>query len=235
MQEEKNQTIQILVVEDDPQTAAMLRRALAFEGYRVVVAGSGPAGLHNARDEPPDLVILDWMLPGIDGLEVCRRLRHGDPELPILMLTARAEVHHRVRGLREGADDYLTKPFDLDELLARIQALLRRTRQQIRHGVLRFDDIRLDPTARQIWRGSHELILSTREFDLLELLMRHPGQVLARESILQSVWQFDFGGQTNVVDVYIGYLRQKLEANGGGRVIQTVRGIGFVLREGSSA
>jgi two-component system response regulator MprA len=174
------------------------------------------------------------MLPGLDGLEVCRRLRQGDPDLPILMLTARTEVHERVRGLREGADDYLTKPFDLDELLARIQALLRRAHHQARHETLRFGDVRLDPAARQVWRGDHELILSTREFDLLELLMRHPRQVLPRDSILQAVWQFDFGGQTNVVDVYIGYLRQKLEAGGGERLIHTVRGIGFVLREGSS-
>ncbi len=222
----------VLVVEDDVQTASMLQRALTYEGYRVTIAADGPSALQVALQQAPDLVILDWMLPGLDGLEVCRRLRSADETLPILMLTARDEVDDRVRGLQGGADDYVPKPFALGELLARIQALLRRAGHATRtEPALRVADLQLDPSTRQVWRGGHEIMLSPREFDLLELLMRHPRQVLTRERILDVIWQFDFGGQTNVVDVYIGYLRQKLEAHGGERLIQTVRGVGFVLRE----
>lgn len=222
----------LLVVEDDPQTATMLQRALAYEGYRVMLAADGPSALQLALQQPPDLVVLDWMLPGLDGLEVCRRLRSADETLPILMLTARDEIDDRVQGLKGGADDYVPKPFALDELLARIQALLRRAGRSPKvAAVLRFVDLTLDPSTRQVWRDGHEITLSPREFDLLELLMRHPRQVLTRERILDAIWQYDFGGQTNVVDVYIGYLRQKLEAHGGERLIQTVRGVGFALRE----
>jgi two-component system response regulator MprA len=223
---------QVLVVEDDPQTAAMLQRALVYEGYRVTVAADGPSALQIALRQTPDLVVLDWMLPGLDGLEVCRRLRTADEALPILMLTAREEIADRVRGLQGGADDYVAKPFALDELLARIQALLRRAGASAKAAqILRFADLQLDPAARQVWRDGREITLSPREFDLLDLLMRHPGHVLSRERILDTIWNYDFGGQTNVVDVYIGYLRQKLEAWGGARLIQTVRGVGFVLRE----
>ncbi len=219
----------ILVIEDDPAILAMLRRGLAYEGYLVDTAVDGRSGLMVARDNHPDLVILDWMLPGMDGLEVCHRLRTGG-EVPILMLTAKDTVQDRIQGLDAGADDYLVKPFNLDELLARIRALLRRT-QVKRIPILTFSDLKLDTGSRQASRGERLISLTAKEYELLDLFLRHPRQVLTREMIFDRVWGYDFGGQSNVLEVYIRYLRQKLEEGDEIRLIQTVRGVGYVMRE----
>jgi two-component system response regulator MprA len=224
----------VLVVDDDPKILSLLRRGLSFEGYQVTTAEDGLAALTVARDEPPDLVVLDVMMPGLDGLEVCRRLRAGAEEVPILMLTARDTVPDRVAGLDAGADDYLVKPFAFDELLARVRALLRRARPEEREsiGVLRFADVELNPASREATRRGQAVGLTAREFDLLELFLRNPRIVLTRETIFERVWGSDFLGETNVIDVHVKALRDKLEAGGGGRVIQTVRGVGYALREG---
>jgi two-component system response regulator MprA len=219
----------ILVIEDDPAILKLLRRGLAYEGYLVDTATDGRSGLLMARDNRPDLVVLDWMLPGMDGLEVCHRIRIGS-EVPILMLTAKDTIQDRVEGLDAGADDYLVKPFNLDELLARIRALLRRT-QVKRIPVLEFLDLSLDTGSRQASRGGRIISLTAKEYELLDLFMRHPRQVLTREVIFDRVWGYDFGGQSNVLEVYIRYLRQKLEEEGEPRLIQTVRGVGYVMRE----
>jgi two-component system response regulator MprA len=182
-----------------------------------------------ARDHTPDLVILDWMLPGMDGLDVCHRLRTGG-SIPILMLTAKDTVQDRVQGLDAGADDYMVKPFNLDELLARVRALLRRTQPE-RIPVLKFADLALDTGSRQASRGNRVVSLTAKEYELLELFMRHPKQVMTREVIFDRVWGYDFGGESNVLEVYIRYLRQKLEADNEPRLIHTVRGVGYVLRE----
>ncbi len=220
----------ILVIEDEERIADFLRRGLTFEGYKVLVAANGPTGLNVARDQPPDLVILDWMLPGLDGLEVCRRLRAAG-STPILMLTAKDSVPDRVTGLDAGADDYLVKPFAFDELMARIRALLRRAKPAETGEALRFADLTLDPAGREARRGERRLDLTAKEFDLLELFMRHPRQVLTREIIYDRIWGYDFGGESNIIEVYIRYLRQKTEAGGEPRLIQTVRSVGYVLRE----
>jgi two-component system response regulator MprA len=220
----------ILVIEDDERIADFLRRGLTFEGYKVQVAADGHTGLNIARDQPPDLAILDIMLPGIDGLEVCRRLRAAS-SLPILMLTAKDTVADRVTGLDVGADDYLVKPFAFDELLARIRALLRRSKPADTNEIIKFADLTLDPDARQVRRGERRLDLTAKEFDLLELFMRHPRQVLTREVIYDRIWGYDFGGESNIIEVYVRYLRQKTESEGEPRLIQTVRGVGYVLRE----
>jgi len=219
----------ILVIEDDEAILRFLRRGLAYEGYVVDTAPDGQSGLIMARDHPPDLVVLDWMLPGLDGLEVCRRLRGGGP-VPILMLTAKDSIHDRVQGLDAGADDYMVKPFDLDELLARIRALLRRV-QPNRPKVLRFADMSLDTGTRQASRNDRVISLTAKEYELLELFLRHPRQVLTRDMIFDHVWGYDFGGESNIIEVYVRYLRQKLEANSEPRLIHTVRGMGYVLRE----
>jgi two-component system, OmpR family, response regulator MprA len=219
----------ILVVDDDPKITSALRRALAYEGYNVAVAGDGPSALQQARERLPDLVILDWMLPGMNGIEVLQRLHAGGAP-PVLMLTARDEVDDRVRGLDSGADDYLVKPFALDELLARVRALLRRQDAQSPE-VLQFADLALDLGSREARRSGRSISLSPREFDLLLYLMRHPRQVLTRERILDNVWGYDFVGDANVLDVYIGYLRQKLESESEPRLIHTMRGVGYVLRD----
>jgi two-component system response regulator MprA len=202
---------------------------LAYEGYIVDTATDGQSGLTLARDHPPDLVVLDLMLPGIDGLEVCRRLRAGGP-VPILMLTAKDSIHDRVQGLDAGADDYLVKPFDHDELLARIRALLRRA-QPNRPKVLRFSDLSLDTGTRQAARGDRIISLTAKEYELLDLFLRHPRQVLTRDMIFDHVWGYDFGGESNIIEVYVRYLRQKLELGQEARLIHTVRGMGYVLRE----
>jgi len=220
----------ILVVDDDARLAASLRRALAYEGHAVEVSADGPAALVAARDRPPDLVVLDVMLPGLDGVEVCRRLRAGS-DLPILMLTARDAISDRVAGLDAGADDYLSKPFALEELLARLRALLRRTGTGESQGVLRFADLTLDPTTYEARRGDRVIETTRTEYALLELLMQHPRQVLTRATIFERVWGYDFGYASNSLDVYIGYLRRKTEAGGEPRLIHTKRGIGYVLRE----
>ncbi len=219
----------ILVVEDEAKIADFLRRGLAYEGYRVEVAYDGQEGLDKARDNLPDLVILDIMLPGIDGLEVCRRLREGS-DVPIIMLTAKDTVPDRVAGLDSGADDYLVKPFALDELLARIRALLRR-RQPVVQETLRFADLTLNTATREVWRGDRLIELTAKEYDLLELFVRNPRQVLTRDIIYERIWGYDFGGESNIIEVYIRYLRAKLEAAGEPRLIQTVRGVGYALRE----
>lgn len=219
----------ILIIEDDQAILKLLQRSLAYEGYTVDTATDGRTGLILARDHNPDLVILDWMLPGMDGLEVCHRLRTGG-SLPILMLTAKDTVQDRVQGLDAGADDYLVKPFNLDEVLARIRALLRRTQPE-RVPVLKFADLSLDTGSRQASRGSRLVSLTAKEYELLELFLRHPKQVLTREVIFDRVWGYDFGGESNVLEVYIRYLRQKLEAENEARLIHTVRGVGYVLRE----
>ena len=220
----------ILVVDDDPRISASLRRALIYEGYAVAVAADGPAALVTAREQPPDLVVLDLMLPGLDGVEVCRRLRAAG-DVAILMLTARDATADRVRGLDSGADDYLTKPFATDELLARIRALLRRVRPHDgADGLLRFEDLALDEAAREVRRGERPLALTALEFDLLACFVRHPRQVLSREQLLDAVWGADAVITNNAVDVYVGYLRSKLEAGGEPRLLQTVRGVGYVLR-----
>lgn len=219
----------ILIIEDDEGIVRVLRRALSYEGYTVDTALDGENGLHMARDHHPDLVILDLMLPGMDGIEVCQRLRSGG-STPILMLTAKDAVQDRVQGLDAGADDYMTKPFELDELLARLRALLRRT-QLDRAPVLSFADLVLDTSTRQASRKDRVIPLTAKEYDLLELFLRHPRQVLTREMIFDRVWGYDFGGESNVLDVYIRYLRQKLESEGEMRLIHTVRGVGYVVRD----
>jgi two-component system response regulator MprA len=218
----------ILVVDDDARIAASLRRALLYEGYEVATAADGPAALASARARPPDLVVLDIMLPGLDGMEVCRRLRRED-NVPILMLTALDATADRVQGLDTGADDYLTKPFAYEELLARVRALLRR-RDPKTVQTLRCADLTLEPETREVRRGDRALTLTALEFDLLHHFLRHPRQVLSRERLLDAVWGDEVAVTPNAVDVYVGYLRQKLEANGEPRLLQTVRGVGYVLR-----
>jgi len=219
----------ILIIEDDDQILKILRRSLVYEGYQVGTAADGEEGLNQLRDNKPALVILDWMLPGMDGLEVCRRIRELGNQ-PVLMLTAKDTLEDRVQGLDAGADDYLIKPFELDELLARIRALLRRTQVE-RAPILTFGDLSLDTSTRQATRKSRVIMLTAKEYDLLEMFMRHPRQVLTREIIFDRVWGYDFGGESNVLDVYIRYLRQKLEGEGEVRLIHTVRSVGYVMRE----
>lgn len=219
----------ILVVEDDSRIAAAVRRALIYDGYDVRIAPDGPAALASALERLPDLVLLDVMLPGLDGLEVCRRLR-ADGDVPIIMLTAKDATTDRVAGLDNGADDYLTKPFAYEELLARVRALLRRSGQR-REDALRFADIEMRAGAREVRRGARPLVLTALEFDLLHHFLRNPRQVLSREQLLEAVWGFASAATSNVVDVYVGYLRQKLEQAGEPRIIQTVRGVGYALRD----
>jgi two-component system response regulator MprA len=220
----------ILIIEDDQAILKILQRGLAYEGYTVDTATEGRTGLMLAREHQPDLVILDWMLPGMDGLEVCHRMRTASGSVPILMLTAKDAVQDRIQGLDAGADDYMVKPFNLDELLARVRALLRRT-QPDRVPVLKFADLTLDTGSRQASRDTRLVQLTAKEYELLELFMRHPKQVLTREVIFDRVWGYDFGGESNVLEVYIRYLRQKLEEGGEVRLIHTVRGVGYVMRE----
>jgi len=219
----------VLLIEDEEKIADFISQSLAKEGYHVDVALDGATGLSKARHLHFDLIILDLMLPDIEGLDVCRQLREIS-EVPILILTAREAVAHRVAGLDAGADDYLVKPFALEELLARIRALFRR-RQPRRVRTLRFSDLELDTISRRVRRGEREIELTPKEHDLLELFLLHPDQVLTREIIYDRVWGYDFGGESNIIEVYIRYLRSKLEEGGEPRLIQTVRGVGYVLRE----
>ncbi len=226
-----NCDMSILVVDDEPAVRDSLRRALGLEGYEVELAADGEQALERLALEPqPEAVILDILMPGIDGLEVCRRLRQSGSVLPVLMLTARAEVDSRVAGLDAGADDYLPKPFALAELLARLRALLRRAANGS-SDILRFTDLELDPGTREVTRGGRPIELTRTEFSLLELFLRNPRQVLTRSIIFERVWGFDFGPTSNSLDVYIGYLRRKTEADGDTRLIHTVRGVGYALRE----
>ena len=222
--------MRVLVVDDDPAVSGALNRALRLEGYEVSVAVDGPLALEEIAIRPPDAVILDIGLPTIDGLDVCRRLRAADNDTPVLMLTARDAINDRVQGLDAGADDYLVKPFALAELLARLRALLRR-RPEDSGEVLRFADLSLDPVTREARRGDRQFTLTRIEFDLLELLLRHPRQVLTRELILDRVWGYTFDSGTNSLAVYVGYLRRKTEAGDEPRLIHTARGVGYVLRE----
>jgi two-component system response regulator MprA len=219
----------VLVVDDDSRIASALRRALIYEGYQVEVAPDGQLALQRARERMPDLAILDVMLPGLDGIEVCRRLR-AEGDVPILMLTARDGTADRVKGLDSGADDYLVKPFAYEELLARVRALLRRHGPRQRK-VLRYADLTMDIGMHEVKRGEDRISLTAKEFDLLQHFLRNPNQVLRREQLLDAVWGYDFGATSNVVDVYVGYLRTKLEDGGRPRLLQTVRGVGYVLRE----
>jgi two-component system response regulator MprA len=220
----------LLLIEDDAKIADFVRRGLIYEGFNVEVAPDGESGLAAARDRPPDLVILDWMLPGLDGLEVLRRLRAAD-DTPVLMLTAKDSVSDRVQGLEAGADDYLVKPFHFEELLARVRAMLRRRAAEPEPSVLRFGDLELNTSTRQARRDNRIVDLTAKEYELLEYFLRHPRQVLTREQIYDRVWGYDFGGESNIIEVYVRYLRGKLEAGGESRLIQTIRGVGYALRE----
>ncbi|MBL1137347.1 MAG: response regulator transcription factor [Chloroflexi bacterium] len=220
----------ILVIDDDPSVTDLLRRGLTYEGYLVSVAQSGEEGIAIAREHLPDLVILDIMMPGLDGLEVLRRLHTADDGLPILFLTAKDAPEDQIKGLEAGAEDYIVKPFTFEVLLARVHVLLRR-RQPEHLKVLRFANLTLDIGAHTVWRGDHAITLTSLEFKLLQIFMEHPQQVLSKEIVLERVWNYDFGGNANIVEVYVKQLRQKLEANGEARLIHTIRGVGYVLRE----
>ena len=223
--------MKILVVDDERAVRESLRRALELEGYEIELADDGLQALAALEDGgEPDAMILDVLMPGMDGLEVCRRVRREGSRMPVLMLTARVEVENRVAGLDAGADDYVTKPFALEELLARVRALLRRTTDE-EGEVVRFANLELDPTTREVTRGGRPIELTRTEFSLLELFMRNPRQVLTRTIIFERVWGYDFGYASNSLDVYIGYLRRKTEADGEPRLIHTVRGVGYALRE----
>ncbi len=220
----------ILLVEDDPKLAEFVALELSLEGYQVTIANTGIEGLSIARETSPDLLILDWMLPGISGLDLCMRLRKTGIQVPIIMLTAKDEIPDRVMGLNSGADDYVTKPFSMEELLARINARLRRT-QIAESDQLAFEDVRLSSLTREVYRGDQLIELTAKEFDLLEFLLRHPRQVMKRDQILEEVWGYEFMGESNIIEVYIRALRLKLESNTPKRIIHTIRGVGYVLRE----
>jgi two-component system response regulator MprA len=222
----------ILVIDDDPKLLKMLQRTLVYEGYNVLTAANGLDGLALVDDQHPDLLIVDWMMPKMDGLTFIRRLRADEDKTMILMLTARDAVENRVDGLESGADDYLVKPFAPAELVARIHTLLRRIEPKQEGQVVSYLDVLLDPTTHEARRGEQPLTLTVTEFNLLHLFLRHPRRVLERAQILHEIWGYDFNGDDNVLEIYISYLRKKLEAGGGSRLIQTVRGVGYVLREG---
>jgi two-component system response regulator MprA len=223
--------MRVLVVDDDPAVRESLRRSLAFNGYQVELADDGEHALRKVAATHPDVVVLDVMMPRMDGLAACRALRAAGDDVPVLMLTARDEVSDRVAGLDAGADDYLPKPFALEELLARLRALLRRIGPSETGTVLRLADLSLDPVSRDVIRGERSLRLTRTEFALLELFLHHPRQVLTRERILDEVWGYDFATSANSLEVYVGYLRRKTEADGEPRLIHTVRGVGYVARE----
>ncbi|WP_241385465.1 response regulator transcription factor [Rhodococcus sp. CH91] len=226
--------MRILVVDDDRAVRESLRRSLSFNGYTVDLATDGQDALEQVAASRPDAMVLDVMMPRVDGLEVCRRLRSTGDDLPILVLTARDSVSERVAGLDAGADDYLPKPFALEELLARLRALLRRAvpdPDASADEVLRFEDLSLDPATREVTRGDRQISLTRTEFALMEMLMANPRRVLTRSRILEEVWGYDFPTSGNALEVYVGYLRRKTEAGGEPRLIHTVRGVGYVLRE----
>jgi two-component system response regulator MprA len=227
--------VRVLVVDDDRAVRESLRRSLSFNGYSVVLATDGVEALESIGADRPDALILDVMMPRLDGLEVCRQLRSTGDDLPILVLTARDSVSERVAGLDAGADDYLPKPFALEELLARVRALLRRTTSEVavESSPMSFTDLTLDPLTREVARGDRQISLTRTEFALLEMLIANPRRVLTRSRILEEVWGFDFPTSGNALEVYIGYLRRKTEAEGESRLIYTVRGVGYVLRESS--
>lgn len=221
----------VLIVDDDPKLLKMLQRTLTYEGMNVLTASNGLEALEQVDAHAPDLLILDWMMPKMDGLSLLQQLRAEKNKAPVLMLTARDAIENRVEGLESGADDYLVKPFAPAELVARVHALLRRVQPEVSDQPLAYADLRLEPLTREAWRGATRLQLTVTEFNLLALFLRHPRQVLERGRILREVWGYDFGGDDNVLEIYVGYLRRKLEAGGQPRLIQTVRGVGYVLRE----
>jgi DNA-binding response OmpR family regulator len=220
----------ILLVEDEVPLARFIELELSAEGYQISVAHDGITGLTLARESKPDLAILDWMLPGLSGLELCRRLRATGNKIPVILLTAKDEVGDRVAGLDAGADDYVVKPFSIEELLARIRAHLRRTNEP-NSDLLQFEDLSLNRSTREVFRGQRLIELTAKEFDLLEYLLNHPRQVLTRDQILEKVWGYDFMGDSNIIEVYVRYLRLKLEDNSEKRLIHTIRGVGYTLRE----
>ncbi|SFE17215.1 two-component system, OmpR family, response regulator MprA [Paenibacillus catalpae] len=223
----------IMVVDDDDKITSLLRRSLAFEGYEVTTASNGMEGLKLLLTADPDMLILDVMMPQVDGWEVCRRVREGGSTVPILMLTAKDDISDRVKGLDAGADDYLIKPFALEELLARVRALLRRKSDKMddsSSNKIVFDDLALDLDSREAIRSGRRIELTAKEYDLLLLFMQNPRRVLTRDAIMEKIWGYDFSGESNVLEVYIAMLRQKLEEGGAKRIIQTVRGTGYVLR-----
>ena len=221
----------VLVIDDDPKLLKMLQRTLTYESLNVFTASNGLEALPIVQAQKPDLIIVDWMMPKMDGVTFIQRLRDEENKTMVLMLTARDAIEDRVDGLESGADDYLVKPFAPAELVARVHAMLRRVEAKPENQKVAYADITLDPSTREAKRGDIELNLTVTEFNLLHMLLRHPRQVLERRQILNDVWGYDFGGDDNVLEIYVGYLRKKLEAGGGSRVIQTVRGIGYVLRE----
>ena len=223
--------MRVLVVDDEPAVREVLERILRVEGFEVALAGDGREAVRSQALAPADAVLLDVLMPGLDGLEVCRRMRDTGDRTPVLMLTAREAVGDRVAGLEAGADDYLSKPFALEELLARLRALLRRSGWADQRRALQFDDLELDPIAHEVRRGERLIELTRTEFLLLELFLHHPRQVLTREQIFDRVWGYDFGYGSNSLDVYISYLRKKTEAGGAPRLIHTIRGVGYALRE----
>ncbi len=223
-------TAHILLVEDEIKLARFVELELESEGYRVSVVHDGMSGLSLARESEPDLAILDWMLPGLTGVELCRRLRATGSKIPVILLTARDEVGDRVTGLDAGADDYLVKPFSIEELLARIRAHLRRT-QETDTDLLQFEDLSLNRRTREVFRGQRSIDLTAKEFDLLQYLMSHPRQVFTRDQILENIWGYDFLGDSNIIEVYVRYLRLKLEEKDEKRLIHTARGVGYSLRE----
>jgi two-component system, OmpR family, response regulator MprA len=223
--------MRILVVDDEPAVREAVERALRLEGHDVLLAADGGEALVTLGERPPDAIVLDVLMPRVDGLELCRRMRSRGDRTPVLMLTARDAISDRVAGLDAGADDYLVKPFALDELLARVRALLRRSMPAAGGAPLRFADIELDPVAHEVRRGERQVDLTRTEFLLLELFLRHPRQVLTRSLIFENVWGYDFGPTSNSLEVYMGYLRRKTEAGGEPRLLHTVRGVGYVLRE----
>ncbi len=219
-----------MVVDDEPAVREVLERILRLEGYEVELAVDGREAIQRQRTAPADAVVLDVLMPHVDGLEVCRRMRHGGDRTPVLMLTARHEVSDRVAGLEAGADDYLPKPFSIDELMARLKALMRRSGWAGDDPLLRFEDLELDTVAHEVRRAGRPIEVTRTEFLLLELFLRHPRQVLTREQIFDRVWGYDFGPASNSLEVYVGYLRRKTEAAGEPRLLHTVRGVGYVLR-----
>jgi DNA-binding response OmpR family regulator len=223
-------TAHILLIEDEVKLARFVEIELTYEGYRVSVKNDGLEGLTAARELHPDIILLDWGLPGLTGLEICRRLRSTGDKVPIILLTAKDEISDRVAGLDAGADDYVLKPFSIEELLARVRAHLRRT-QEPNPDVLKFADLSLNRSTREVFRGDRSIELTAKEFDLLEYLLAHPRQVLTRDQILEKVWGYDFMGDSNIIEVYIRYLRLKLETDNAPRLIHTVRGVGYSLRE----
>ena len=220
----------ILLVEDEVKLARFIELELGSEGYRVSVAHDGMSGLSLVRESEPDLAILDWMLPGLTGVELCRRMRSTGIKIPVILLTAKDEVGDRVTGLDAGADDYLVKPFSIEELLARIRAHLRRT-QETDTDLLQFEDLSLNRRTREVHRGQRSIELTAKEFDLLQYLMSHPRQVFTRDQILENIWGYDFLGDSNIIEVYVRYLRLKLEQDSEKRLIHTARGVGYSLRE----